>query len=429
MMSSVIDAERAVLGSIIQKPEALPIIQETLASECSDWFREPKHNAVYNTCVSMRNQGFPIDVVTLHDELQCVPEYDMIQDAGGVAFLAELSGAVPSTANASHYAEVVADAHRLRRLEILTRQANEMSQNGVRSEDVADFVSKGQEAIFENRPKRYTPDNVASMFTDEPEPMQYLFDAIVPLNTLAGCDAAGSSGKGYLIQQLGLSLCIGRTLFPSFPVYGPRNVLWFQNEEPKEEIHRRMKRICSRYHLSEDEEAAASERLTLYSQNAEPLNQKDKNGSTVPTQYFNWIRDEVRRVQPGLIIFDPRSHFFAGEENSNTDVAAFMNLLASLTDEVDEGCTVWVNHHSSKAAQASNSSSMGRGASAGRDAMRSLFNLTPLTEKEVKVAGIDNPRLYAKLELSKCNWTAPTDGAVYLRRGSDTWRGTRRSGL
>ncbi len=120
------------------------------------------------------------------------------------------------------------------------------------------------------------------------------------------------------------------------------------------------------------------------------------------------------------------SSFFAGDENSNNDVAAFMNLIKSLIPEVNDGCSVWINHHVSKGRENEGGSAMGRGASAARDALRVVFNFTQLTPKEIETAGISNSELYTKLELSKSNWTPSANIKIYLKRDTGSTGGVLR---
>lgn len=422
-MNTHVDAESAVLGAILLSPDCMSEIQKELTPDTSDWFYEPKHNIVFNACAGMRLDGKPIDVVTLIHELEKSDEWETIEAAGGYAFISELSSSVPTTSNVRHYAAIVAESSRKRRMVDVSIKMKHAAQNGAEAAETRDAIKRDLDDIFEGHTKKHEPADIPFMFSNPAPEMDFLFDGIVPLNTLVGCDAGGGSGKGYFIQELLTSLCIGRTLLDSFPVHKRRKILWLQSEEDSQEIHRRFERISYAFELTGADADSIAENLVMYPKLAEPLNRKDEDGRTCPTQFFNWLAEEVTRVQPGLIVIDPRSHYFAGEENSNTDVAAFMNLLVTLIPLVREGCSVWVNHHSSKARQTEQGSDMGRGASAGRDAMRCLFNLTCLSPKECEAAGVGNPKLYVKLELSKSNWTAPRDGSIYLRRGGGDYGG------
>lgn len=415
-MNGSLDAERAVLGAVILNPEVLPTITKTLTGDSVDWYTDPLHNIVFNTAVSMQDDRKPIDVVTLHNELRCHPEYDRIEAAGGMAYLAEMSGDVPTTANAKQYAAIVKDAYQKRRLDSLTLSVRADLLAGKKAEDIGETLIRESQSIFENRKRRLIADDIGFMRRNPAPGVDFLFDGLVPLGTLSGCDAAGGSGKGFMTQEIAVSLVIGRTLLPTFRPTRRRKVLWLQAEEPTKIMHNRLKSIADKYNLTDDEWDALEGDLTCYSKQTGNLSKTDDEGQIVGTSLFNDIRDDVRRIQPGMIIIDPRANFFHGNENDNTEVQQFLSLLESLTDEVEEGSTVWINHHASKARQTENGADMGRGASAGRDRMRCLFNLTCLTDKEVKAAGISNPKLFVKLTLSKSNWTSPLDGSIYLRR-------------
>ena len=55
-----------------------------------------------------------------------------------------------------------------------------------------------------------------------------------------------------------------------------------------------------------------ADNLTVFAGKAFPLVQP-VNGTVVPTAAYRWLEGEVKRIQPALIVVDPKAHFFAGE--------------------------------------------------------------------------------------------------------------------
>src|SRR5476649_70787 len=96
-----LESEKAVLGSIMLRPGALIDIADKLTPES---FYSDKHKKIYATMLELSAKNEPIDFLTLSHTLK---QKKLIENVGGARYLTELSEAVPSSTNASHYAEIV----------------------------------------------------------------------------------------------------------------------------------------------------------------------------------------------------------------------------------------------------------------------------------------------------------------------------------
>ncbi|MHC4711822.1 MAG: replicative DNA helicase [Planctomycetota bacterium] len=105
-----IEAEAAVLGSIILDNECAGEIVQVLNSES---FYRRSHAVIYESLINLYDARRAIDLVTLRDELE---RRGLLEDAGGVEHLAELAESVPSAANAEEYARIVREKAILRSL-------------------------------------------------------------------------------------------------------------------------------------------------------------------------------------------------------------------------------------------------------------------------------------------------------------------------
>ena len=97
-------AERAVLGSILLDNEVLGEVLNLLRSD--DFYRS-SHQVIFECVTGLFDTGTAVDVVILRDELKRVGALDK---AGGSDALLALAEAVPTAANADHYARIVRDA-------------------------------------------------------------------------------------------------------------------------------------------------------------------------------------------------------------------------------------------------------------------------------------------------------------------------------
>lgn len=404
-----IEAQRAVVGAVLIEPATLGLSRAKV--DASSFTDEPCR-LTFAAMESLSDQGKAIDSLIVKDELEKRGDLDRV---GGVAFFAELSGEVPTSANAEHYAQIVADEAAKAELAVALEARAKDARNGKSAATVISDLLGNLDKLGVRESDAPARTEVAELLENPPPEMEYLFESVLPRGVPAGCDAQGGAAKSMLAQILVTSACTGRELLKSFRPAGAMRVLWIESEDPPDEIARRFDRILRAFDLTENTHERLADNLTLYAGQAFPLNRVE-NGVVIPTKGYRWLEREVKRTQPDLIVLDPRSHFFAGDENSNADVAAFMNLLKTLTTIPENGCSIWVNHHVSKAKESEASSASGRGASAARDAMRALWSLTPLTKAERDLAGIELASGFVKLECTKSNWNPLGNGPIYLKR-------------
>ena len=88
-----VEAEQAVLGSIIVDPKCIIDIATLMKAE---YFYIPQHKEIYGIITSMYELSQTIDFVSLLEKLKMSGTYD---EAGGKAYLAQLAQIVPSSAN------------------------------------------------------------------------------------------------------------------------------------------------------------------------------------------------------------------------------------------------------------------------------------------------------------------------------------------
>jgi replicative DNA helicase len=98
-----LEAEIAVLGSMLLDPEAAGRVVSILRSE--NFYRGP-HADVYQVLTELYDANRAIDVVLLREELQ---RRGLLEKVGGTSFISRIVASVPSAANAEHYAKIVKD--------------------------------------------------------------------------------------------------------------------------------------------------------------------------------------------------------------------------------------------------------------------------------------------------------------------------------
>ena len=105
-----VEAEQAVLGSVIIDPKCLTDIATSMKTE---YFYIPQHREIYAAMASMYELSQTIDFVSLLEKLKTDGVYD---EAGGKAYLTELVQRVPSSANVLTYVAIIRERYYARAL-------------------------------------------------------------------------------------------------------------------------------------------------------------------------------------------------------------------------------------------------------------------------------------------------------------------------
>ncbi len=136
-----IDAEKALLGAIMLKPECMYDISDVLTQ---DSFYVDKHRLIYKAMRQLFGKSDPIDVLSVSARLKANKD---IERVGGASYLTELVNAVPATANASHYADLVQKAATLR---ALIEAAEYIAELGFdESNDIEEVLDSAEKKMYE----------------------------------------------------------------------------------------------------------------------------------------------------------------------------------------------------------------------------------------------------------------------------------------
>ncbi len=135
-----VEAEQAVLGGVFLRPESLDAFIDILREED---FYLPAHQCIYRAFTDMFRDGVPVDLVTTGETLKT---FKLLEQAGGAAYLVELSRSIVSAANAQYYAEIVRDRALARRL--ISSCAEVISQSLEPGRDVRELLGEAEQAVF-----------------------------------------------------------------------------------------------------------------------------------------------------------------------------------------------------------------------------------------------------------------------------------------
>jgi len=120
-----IEAEQSVIGGLMLDKNAWDKIGDLVSED--DFYRRD-HRLIFRAIANMSAKGDPCDVVTLSEWLN---KQDLLEDAGGLAYLGTLAKNTPSSANIKAYAAIVRERSVLRQL---ISVGNEISNSAYQTE-------------------------------------------------------------------------------------------------------------------------------------------------------------------------------------------------------------------------------------------------------------------------------------------------------
>lgn len=141
-----LDAEMAVLGSMLLDEEAVSVAVEKLDAGC---FYKDTHRKIFQTISDLYNANKAVDLITLADALKRDSSLD---DIGGASYLTSLANAVPTAANINHYAGIVREKYILRTL--INNSTKIITVCHESEGNIAEVVDTAERLIFEVSDRR-----------------------------------------------------------------------------------------------------------------------------------------------------------------------------------------------------------------------------------------------------------------------------------
>lgn len=137
-----LEAEAAVIGSVLIDPDALLHAQQAKLAPC-DFYRE-SHGMIYQAACDLASRFEAVDQVTVAEALSRRNQLDLV---GGPSALTALVLATPTSIHAGHYAEIV---HRLAMQRRLITAAGEIAAMAHQHEGPVDaLLDRASRAFFE----------------------------------------------------------------------------------------------------------------------------------------------------------------------------------------------------------------------------------------------------------------------------------------
>ncbi|PHV69218.1 replicative DNA helicase [Sporanaerobium hydrogeniformans] len=145
-----IEAEQSVLGAIIMDHEAVVVASEILKPE--DFYR-PDHQQLFAAIMELYTSGSPIDLVTIQNKLV---QKGILEQIGGLPYIAEIANIVPTSAHIKQYAQIVEEKAVLRRLIKVSQEITAKSYDG--DEKIDNIMGYAEKQIFDIIQNKHTED-------------------------------------------------------------------------------------------------------------------------------------------------------------------------------------------------------------------------------------------------------------------------------
>lgn len=322
------EAEQSVLGGLLLDPGSMTKITDAVTE--ADFYAY-QHRLIFGAIGALAAAGQPHDVITTFERLQ---QQGQEQEVGGLAYLNALAQSVPSAANIVRYAEIVSERATLRAViaasdEIATAAFN---TQGRPVAAVVDEAKAKFGRIAEHRRiggSRQLPVMTGPELVESATSMRWLCKGILPEQSLGMLYGASGTFKSFLALDAVCHVVHGLPWLGRRTQQGPG--LWIAGEGGRGFGHR-----INAWH---------KQRRLQPSRDLVGIPASIDLG-TEAWRVVDAVQSRVA-ITPRIVVVDTLSQTYTSgaEENSATDMAAYLRELGSRFRDL-WGATVIVVHHS-----------------------------------------------------------------------------------
>jgi len=307
------EMERAVLGGVLMKPEAVM----TLDLEAEDFYTE-RNGLIWGAMQAVAADGAGLDLRTLQAKLE---DYGAFDDVGGMSYLAGLDLELPDLSGLPTYADHLRKLRQRRELVKAMIRAVESICGG--SEDAEEHVEAVRGSLATFGCGRVKPVCVANV---EAEEVSFLWYPWIPRRKLTLLEGDPGQGKSYVSAALATSGSLGKGLPGAGPME-PFKTLFFSAEDGIGDTLR--------------------PRLDAMGADCSLIYAHDQAIDLSKPKGFADFRGAVVSLRPSLVVIDPLVAF-VGQTNTfrANEVRAILAPLAELAASLD--CSILSIRHLTK---------------------------------------------------------------------------------
>lgn len=335
-----LEAEESVLGAMMLSPGAIAAVRRILADDGRQFYLD-RHAKIYRAALALYDAGEPVDAITLTNRLE---DTGQLEEVGGRVRLHELAALVPATANAGHYAKIVAGTATLREL---IRAGGEISRLGWdRPGEVDDLLGRARQAV--ERLEADAPRDPIRIswgrefVAQQTDTIRVLLgtddDKVLPAHGFTLVYGKGGQGKTTLTLTAVAALA-SATAWLGIPVARPVRVCMIENEGPKAPFIEKISRFADQWDGPD-----FLPNVALYE---EPWGRFSLTDRGMRDDLLHFCRDQKIDV----VVAGPLRGLGIEGPGAPSETDAFLGLLKDAGLGTD--LAWWIVHHTNKAGQIS----------------------------------------------------------------------------
>jgi AAA domain/Primase C terminal 2 (PriCT-2)/Bifunctional DNA primase/polymerase, N-terminal len=220
-------------------------------------------------------------------------------------------------------------------------------------------------------------------------------------------------GKSAKVMVEALGMATGKALL-GVPPDGKLRVWYWNGEDPKEELDRRLAAACLHHRITK---ADLGNRLFVDSGRTMPIviAEGDKTGTRIAVPVIEQVIATLRASKIDVLIIDPFVACHRVSENDNRGIETVAKSWAQIAEVTN--CAVMLVHHSRKTYGEDVTAESSRGASALVAAVRAVQVLNVMSSREADDLCIeeDQRRRYLRSDNSEANMARPAATAIWYR--------------
>ncbi len=152
-----LDAEMALLGSMMMSRDAIGELLPIIGRSDSAWLYLPAHQKLFEVLIDLYDDpGKAVDLIVVSDELR---RRELLDDIGGQEYMIQLAESFADWANAEHYARIVRDKGMLRDLIRCTGEIKEQAYSQL--DEAKEILDVAEQKIFAVTERRVSGETVA----------------------------------------------------------------------------------------------------------------------------------------------------------------------------------------------------------------------------------------------------------------------------
>jgi putative DNA primase/helicase len=326
------DAERYLLGTVLQDNAALAAIAKQLSSA---EFALTEHQVIFRHMLRMADAGAPIEIVTLVDSLT---EEKVLETAGGAAYIAALADGLLKVSNVEHYCKIVREKERLRSIIRMTHDWQQQAWDREASSaqilnDLSEFVKMSGNGHGGNS---LVAVDVLDFLNLKLDPIDFVIEPILPVSNSAMIFSPTGAGKTYIMLHIAYSVAIGAPQVFVWDIPRARPVIYVDGEMDQLTLQERQTEIAKSF-LPVLPEKGMLKIITPDQQPKYPPRIDTKEGRA---------RIEEHCIEGGLLILDNITTLCPGGDDKESDNWAVMQewILAMRRRKLG----VFLVHHAGK---------------------------------------------------------------------------------